>query len=673
MLRIRAIKFDIFTKDELNFGNYIKFEENGLNIIKSSNKLNTSGKTTLFQSVLYCLGFEQNIDGTSIGINSLKPVLKNILKFNNKEYQIKESCIYLEITNGSQPITIKRNVKSKNDTNLVTVYYGSLLVNNELNLETEDMFLHLKGSAFQNKGFHKYLTDYFQLQLPNILKYNGDESKLYLQIFFAPFYIDQTRGWNEYLTPITNYGIIDVKKKIIEFLLDFKLLKNQDKSKELELESKRIQNDWKIQVNTLLNTIKLTDFIIEGLSDKPKELDNIKIILKIDNTDNEYISIEEYKQNLINKLAEIESKSSIVSIKENQIENKNKLDKQLSYYNNIINKYESSSKLLLTEKQNLKNISEQMDIISNDLLSNETEKKLENLGSEENFNIANNTCPTCNHKVESLLPANIPEEIMSLDKNIEFLKGQKKLFVLQKDSISKYILQLEKEQSILSREINDVSENIKALKQILIEDSRLPSKIEIIEKINTEIKLKKIKEIEIIISDVSHVFVQLKKDWDTYIRNKKSFNIEFPQEDLDKIEKLKRIFRKNIELFNFTSNNIDLIDIDIDTYFPKINSFKLKSDSSASDFIRTIWAYYISLLELSNTYNLNHLGLILIDEPAQQTVDSSDIHNLLEKFNSLTKNQIIMSTSLQESEFKIATKNIKYNEIELGDYLIKPI
>ncbi len=671
MLRIRAIKFDIFTKDELNFGNYIKFEENGLNIIKSSNKLNTSGKTTLFQSILYCLGFEQNIDGTSIGINPLKPVLKNILKFNNNEYQIKESCIYLEITNGSQIITIKRNVKSKNDTNLVTVFYGSLLVNNELDLKMEDMFLHLKGSAFQNKGFHKYLTDYFQLQLPNILKYNGDESKLYLQIFFASFYIDQTRGWSEYLTPITNYGIIDVKKKIIEFLLDFKLLKNQDKAKELKIESKRIQSDWKIQVNTLVNTIKLTDFIIEGLSDKPKELDTINIIIKIDNTDNEYISIEEYKQNLTNRLTEINTNNSTLSVKENQIENKNKLDNQLSYYNNIINKYEDSLNLILTEKENAIDISEQIDIISNDLLSNETEKKLENMGSEENFNIANNICPTCKHSVESLLPANIPEEIMSLDKNIEFLKGQKKLFILQKDSISKYILQLEKEQSILSREINDVSENIIALKGILIEDSRLPSKIEITEKINIEIKLKEIKEIEIIRNDIIHIFIQLKNDWDTYTSNKKSYSIDFPQEDLTKIEKLEILFRKNIKLFNFTSNNVDLINIDIDTYFPKINSFKLKSDSSASDFIRTIWAYYISLLELSNTYNLNHLGLIIIDEPAQQTVDSSDIHNLLKKFNSLKNNQIIMSTSLKESEFDIATKDIKYNEIDLGNYLIK--
>jgi len=671
MLRIRAIKFDIFTKDELNFGNFIKFEENGLNIIKSSAKLNTSGKTTLFQSILYCLGFEQNIDGTSIGNNPLKPVLKNVLKFNNHEYEVQESYIYLEITNGTQPITIKRSVKSKNDTNLVTVIHGSVLVNNEQDTKSEDMFLHLKGSAFQYKGFHKYLTDYFQLQLPNLLKYNGDESKLYLQLFFAPFYIDQTRGWTEYLTPITNYGIIDIKKKIIEFLLDFQLLKNQDRLKELDLEVKRIQNEWKIQVNTLVNTIKLTDFIIEGLSDKPKKLENIKIIIKVENTDNEYISIEEYKQNLIDKLEEINKKDSTVNIKENQIENKDKLDSQLEYYSHIIKKYEDCAKLILMEKQNLMHVSEQIAIINSDLLANETEKKLEDMGSEENFNISNNICPTCKHKVESLLPANIPEEIMSLDKNIEFLKGQKKLFNLQNSSILKYISQLEKEQSILSREITDISENIKALKEILIDDSRLPSKLEIIEKLKLEIKLKKINEIEIIKNDILHIFMQLNNDWNTYVGNKKSYHIEFPQEDLEKIKKLEVLFRKNIKLFNFTSNNIDLINIDTDTYFPKINSFKLKSDSSASDFIRTIWAYYISLLELSNKYNLNHLGLIIIDEPAQQTVDSSDIHNLLKKINSLTNNQIIMSTSLKESEFDIATKDIEYNEIDLGNYLIK--
>ena len=58
MLRINAIKIEVNTSDGL-FGCEYTFNK-GLNIIKGDN---SSGKSTLFQSILYALGFEELLGG----------------------------------------------------------------------------------------------------------------------------------------------------------------------------------------------------------------------------------------------------------------------------------------------------------------------------------------------------------------------------------------------------------------------------------------------------------------------------------------------------------------------------------------------------------------------------------------------------------------------------------
>ena len=56
MIQINNIKIEVNTTDGL-FGSFYKFNK-GLNIIRGDN---TSGKSSLFQAIIYCLGFEELI------------------------------------------------------------------------------------------------------------------------------------------------------------------------------------------------------------------------------------------------------------------------------------------------------------------------------------------------------------------------------------------------------------------------------------------------------------------------------------------------------------------------------------------------------------------------------------------------------------------------------------
>ena len=96
MLRINAIKIEVNTTDGL-YGTFNTFSE-GLNILKGDN---TTGKSTLVQSIFYGLGLEELIGGR--GEKTMQSVLKDVVKGpSKKEYQVLSSVIFLEIFNGNE-------------------------------------------------------------------------------------------------------------------------------------------------------------------------------------------------------------------------------------------------------------------------------------------------------------------------------------------------------------------------------------------------------------------------------------------------------------------------------------------------------------------------------------------------------------------------------------------
>ena len=74
MLKINAIKFEINTSSGL-FGAEYHFTI-GLNIVRGDN---TSGKSSFFQAILYCLGLEELIGGRNE--KTMQSVLKDVVEF----------------------------------------------------------------------------------------------------------------------------------------------------------------------------------------------------------------------------------------------------------------------------------------------------------------------------------------------------------------------------------------------------------------------------------------------------------------------------------------------------------------------------------------------------------------------------------------------------------------
>ena len=84
-------------------------------------------------------------------------------------------------------------------------------------------------------------------------------------------------------------------------------------------------------------------------------------------------------------------------------------------------------------------------------------------------------------------------------------------------------------------------------------------------------------------------------------------------------------------LFGFSESSVDEISISQSTLRPEHNGYDIIAETSASDYIRTIWAYTLALLELgaNNELNVNHCGFVVFDEPRQHEARTQSLFDLI--------------------------------------------
>ncbi|MFN8726245.1 MAG: hypothetical protein ACK5XB_11925, partial [Rhodospirillales bacterium] len=149
-----------------------------------------------------------------------------------------------------------------------------------------------------------------------------------------------------------------------------------------------------------------------------------------------------------------------------------------------------------------------------------------------------------------------------------------------------------------------------------------------------------------------------------------------------------RHFKENAKRFDYSSAQISDVEIDRDTLIPCLSKLELrqirrdvradiKSDSSASDFVRLIWSYLFSLYQTSIEPQVrgNHPGLIMLDEPGQHSMAVNSQQALLKMLGEQRGLQSIVAASFDESEevFQVATNGAVFELIEWDGRLIKPV
>ena len=681
MIKINAIKIEVNTDSGL-FGADYEFTK-GFNIIRGDN---TSGKSSLFQSILYCLGFEELIGGRNE--KTMQSVLKDIVEFpKGVNHRVLQSFVLLEFENEKKEIvTVRRSViSSSRAPQLVDVYSGALLTGDNKAILSQPMFIHDKGGASDDiYGYHLFLEKFLGWNLPSVFNKTGEKRKIYIQQIAPSFIIEQKSGWSDFLATMPFYSLTNKEARAIEFILNLDVYENKQVRQNI-ITSKRILDDKWIRLYKQFSKFaergagKLVNF-----DAKPTIINNTNPISILLSHKNEQYTILDFIEIQNELLTELEAQI-IPKVSEKIEQNELKVDSLTESINAIT----LNNELLLEEvgfgKDKLKRYQAQLVSLEEDLRKNKGAQKVKKLGAEVDSKMAQNLCPTCEHPIkDSLLPPDIAQNPMLIEDNIAFIAAQIKMIKVYIDGLKFNISEKEERLNRIRLDLSNKRQSLRNLKKELIADDRLPSELEIERKLNIKKRIefynRYLEEFDELVEDAK----QLSSEYEQLLKNTEKLpNDFFSILDREKLDYLLSQFKRLLGVFDYKSKSNDYIHISMDNYLPvaqkqfgdDLKSYDLRFDSSASDFIRCIWAYTCSLYLTSNKFGANHPKLLMFDEPKQQDISLNHFRSFLKEISSYKDIQTLLFASFENSDesYATATEGLDFHLVYIDKKLIKPI
>ena len=269
-------------------------------------------------------------------------------------------------------------------------------------------------------------------------------------------------------------------------------------------------------------------------------------------------------------------------------------------------------------------------------MRNRDAKNSPNASSTLTLQVSEERCPTCHQSVSGLLlgTSHTHDEapVMSLDENIEYIRSQL-------DSFRRVRQDIVRDQDVAERKLisvqggaADLRRAIRAAKRTLQSADNAPSVADISARLRLEDRLEQLAALESAFVGFMGELATLAKQWaDVQGELSRHKTIEQTDSDRQKLRRLRDIVRAQLRSYDFTSLPVDEIDISPDKNAPSHQGFDLGFDLSASDMIRTIWAYLLGLLELGRDTPTRHPGLLVFDEPQQQAAKALSFRELLRR------------------------------------------
>ena len=668
MLKINRLKIKITATNKV-----YQFDEcfsSGLNIIASDD--NTRGKSSVLIAIYYCLGFEEIIGGLNEKV--LTSAYKNQIEDKDTSWPVLESGAYLEISNGTDEITIYRSAKHETrDSKLVTVYFSKMDYIYNVDTTSEDYYVHMKFAATNRSGFHTFLEKFLQIELPLVPASDGVDRKLYLQLVFAAMFIEQKNGWSGIYSGMPYLAIKDAKKRVTEFILALETFENERKRNQLLNKERYQKEQWKnpyAEMRVLQSSVQC---YVKNIPQTPEILPeefekNVAIVRMVGDN----VGIDDW----ISQLQEEDD--TLKTVRPRIIDNYDELQNELQEVEKVIeennNEIHTIQQDLHVTTRKIQEINKNLDVIRQDITNNKDAKKLKMLGSNLGSESFQGRCPVCNQKIQdSLLPVQHDTNVMSIDETINHLTAQKEMF----EFAYEYQTNRKQQLSTALDNIRNVQMKLyrlaKSLRRDLYSVDEDLSETIIYKRMSIEHKIQELEDFKNKISNIVDRFKDLSVNWKKLLQEKAQLPEKgFNDKDRTKLTELKKNFICNLQDYEYTSiSNVRAIEISDDNYLPVIDNFDMKFDSSASDNVRAIWAYTMALLQTSEKCGGNHPGLLIFDEPAQHSIGAVDTKAFFDSILNLGDNcQVIIGITINNADIREVISEIgeeKCNVVNIGE------
>nr|WP_312988013.1 ATP-binding protein [Comamonas koreensis] len=684
-MKIRAVKLRITTaQGEFGF----KFEfSRGLTVIRGSN---SSGKSTLYNTLIYGLGMEELIGGK--GEKVLNYAVKEYFVQDDSRVNVESSEVFVELENTSgRSVTLRRAIRdSVRQSKLMEIFDGAHLTECTELGTPRPTYLFDPGSAQKQEGYFQFLEGFMGFQLPQVPATNGSLVKLYLQTIFAALAVEQKRGWTDYIANIPFFGIRDARIRVTEFLLGLGVFERQAKRAALDADSMSIDSDWRKAYDILRQAANTNGIVIEGISATPvSRFDpNTVMLVKSDGKTKttllDRVGNLRAEHNALGEKADAYGKASGAEALQELEATSNELQR-LSVL------HERATTNLTLQRAALDELRLLLAEASEDLERNKTALKLRNLGAQMEVEVATDHCPTCHQSVhDTLLLGIVTGPQMDLNTNIAYLDSQRRMLQNQINGAVEEIRQSEITVSDVATRLaatHDYRNSLRGDVSTGVAESRAIVR----RQIQIELELSNLQAFNTQAGVLMFTFGEIAARLAANQAGRRALPKEsYSDADMLRISLFEKYFRSNASAFGYESADIADIRISLDTLTPilselelreivrsKLQETSLTADSSASDFVRLIWSYLLALYQTSATagFEGQHPGFLLMDEPGQHSMRSASQRALLQQLIGQRGLQAIIAASFDEDEsvFMTATAGLNFQLIQWEGKVIQPL
>jgi hypothetical protein len=148
------------------------------------------------------------------------------------------------------------------------------------------------------------------------------------------------------------------------------------------------------------------------------------------------------------------------------------------------------------------------------------------------------------------------------------------------------------------------------------------------------------------------------------------------EQDEAKLQLLQNSFISQLDQYGFSSiRPPSLLRISRETFRPTYEGFDLGFNLSASDMIRTIWAYLFGLLEVARVGDTNHLGILILDEPRQQRADKVSFAEFAKRAATTLEagQQVLFLTSEDPETLSAMLEGTPHQYLNFDGKMIQPL
>jgi hypothetical protein len=666
MFKINKLKTEILTNKSETINDLYGFEftfNQGLNIVAGEN---SRGKTTVNSCIFYVLGMEELLGGHNSKAldKALKDsfVIKTEINDDSEEekgisHEIKRSKVFIEIENkDGDVVSLERTIKGSDGdekSSNITIYLSKL---DDINSSIDKGVLYVNGQGNNDdaNGFYGWFSNFIGITLPEVGNSSrvSNYSPLYLQMIFSSILIEQTKGWSDFVATMPFFGVTRPKEKVVEFLLGLDEINNSTKRDVLNQEKKKIIDNWNKTIKAFSflekqNNANITS-VPENITTEKREIE--KIYSKFQTGEEEVITYEEYIGLKLALISELENKP-FVTIENNREETIVDYEENINKYSELKRYISEFEDRLNIEKIQHQNIHSQLNTIEKEIREHNNLIKVFNNNLFKNKNHAK--CPTCTQNIDAdiLSSVNITIPQLSLEENKSFLVSQKKIIQTTLTSLSDTIDEKSTLLIYFRNSLRNQENIIKSLSRDLIADDRALSESEVVKKIQLQQEVENLKQFEIQLNELKNNLIELANKYHNITVNLDGLE---RSDDENILISFEENYKNLLFAFEYDSNQKFQISINRNEpfkYFPvykrgkeDTNPQSIRINSSASDFVRNIWAYTLALRD----NGANHPGLVVFDEPGQHRTKLSSLQALFEKASQIIDKQTIIFTSIDK-------------------------